>query len=173
KAELDWIGAGDEDDGDRRCCGLGSKYCWWPERADHRHLALHEIGCHRRQGTITIRYPAVFHPHVLTFDIAQFGNTAPEIGIKMLGVGLCQAAEISDYRHRRLLRSRRERPRDRRAAEQRDELAPFHSITSSTLASSCGGTSMPSALAVCALMTNSNLVDCKTGRSAGFAPLRI
>ena len=34
-------------------------------------------------------------------------------------------------------------------------------------------TSMPSALAVCRLMTNSNLVDCKTGRSAGFAPLRI
>jgi hypothetical protein len=24
-----------------------------------------------------------------------------------------------------------------------------------------------------ALMTNSNLVDCSTGRSAGFAPLRI
>ena len=41
------------------------------------------------------------------------------------------------------------------------------------LASSCGGTSMPSSLAVCALMTNSNLLDCKTGRSAGFAPLRI
>src|SRR6516165_9243870 len=28
---------------------------------------------------------------------------------------------------------------------------------------------MPSALAVCRLMTNSNLVDCETGRSAGFA----
>ena len=27
--------------------------------------------------------------------------------------------------------------------------------------------------AVCRLMTNSNLVDCKTGRSAGFAPLRL
>ena len=30
-----------------------------------------------------------------------------------------------------LLCPRRERPRRRRAAEQRDELAPFHSITSS------------------------------------------
>src|SRR5262249_54817760 len=50
---------------------------------------------------------------------------------------------------------------------------PHHSITSS--ASSCIelGTSRPSALAVCALMTNSNLVDWKTGRSVGFAPLRI
>src|SRR5262249_47332401 len=73
----------------------------------------------------------------------------------------------------RLLRPRRERPRRRRAVEKRDELAPPHSITSSALASSCGGTSMPSNLAVCALMTNSNLLNCKTGRSAGFAPLRI
>src|SRR6516162_3386380 len=59
-----------------------------------------------------------------------------------------------------------------RAAEQRDELAPPHSITSSARASSVGGTSMPSALAVCRLITNSNLVACNTGRSAGCAPLR-
>jgi hypothetical protein len=44
-----------------------------------------------------------------------------------------------------LLRPRRERPRDRRAAEQRDELAPHHhSITSSAWASSVGGKSRPS-----------------------------
>ena len=51
-----------------------------------------------------------------------------------------------------LLRARRERPR-RRAAEKRDELAPLHSITSSARASSIGGTSRPSALAVLRLMT--------------------
>ena len=39
-----------------------------------------------------------------------------------------------------LLRPRRERPRRRRAAEQRDELAALHSITSSARASSVGGT---------------------------------
>ena len=72
-----------------------------------------------------------------------------------------------------LLRARRERPRRRRAAEQRDELAPVHSITSSARASSVGGTVRPSILAVWALMTSSNLVDCTTGRSAGFAPLRM
>ena len=50
------------------------------------------------------------------------------------------------------------RPRSR-AAEQRDEIATFdHSITSSARASSVGGTSMPSALAVFRLMINSNLV---------------
>jgi hypothetical protein len=32
----------------------------------------------------------------------------------------------TDHRHRRLLRVRRERPSRRRAAEQRDELAPLH-----------------------------------------------
>ena len=65
-----------------------------------------------------------------------------------------------------------QRPR-RRAAEQRDELPPPHSITSSARASSVGGISRPSALAVLRLMTSSNLVGCTTGRSAGFSPLRI
>src|SRR5215831_507480 len=48
-----------------------------------------------------------------------------------------------------------------------------HSITSSAHASSIGGTSRPSALAILRLMTNSNLVACWTGKSDGFAPLRI
>jgi hypothetical protein len=38
-------------------------------------------------------------------------------------------------------------PRRRRAAEQRDEFAALHSITSSASASSLGGMSRPSALA--------------------------
>src|SRR6266446_5428390 len=78
----------------------------------------------------------------------------------------------SDHRHR-LLRARRERPR-RSAAEKRDELAALHhSITSSAVASSEGGTVRPSAVAVVKLMTRSNLVGCSTGISAGFAPRRI
>jgi hypothetical protein len=52
-----------------------------------------------------------------------------------------------------LLRTRRERPRGRRAAEQRDEGAPCHSITSSARASTLAGISMPSALAVLRLIT--------------------
>src|SRR6476646_9197302 len=48
-----------------------------------------------------------------------------------------------------------------------------HSITSSARASSDGGTATPSIRAVWALMTSSNLLDCTTGRSAGFAPLRM
>jgi hypothetical protein len=41
--------------------------------------------------------------------------------------------------HRGLLRARRERPRSRRAAEERDERAPLHSITSSARANGKGG----------------------------------
>src|SRR4051812_10884712 len=49
----------------------------------------------------------------------------------------------------------------------------FHSITSSAVASSVGGMVRPSILAVWALMTNSNLLACTTGKSAGLAPLRM
>ena len=49
----------------------------------------------------------------------------------------------------------------------------LHSITSSARASSVGGTSRPSALAVLRLITSSYLVGACTGRSAGFSPLRM
>src|SRR5262249_35053100 len=68
--------------------------------------------------------------------------------------------------------ARRERPRGR-AAEQRDERAPPHSITSSAATSSLSGTVRPSILAVWGLMTSSNLVDRTTGRAEGDAPLRM
>src|SRR5215831_14859064 len=71
-----------------------------------------------------------------------------------------------------LLRARRERPRRRRAAEQRYERAPLdHSITSSAMASSLSGIVRLSALAVFRLIKKSNLLGCTTGKSAGTAPL--
>src|SRR5215471_3519370 len=71
-----------------------------------------------------------------------------------------------------LLRERRERPRSR-AAEQRDELASFHSMTSSARASTLSGNARPSVLAVLTLIVSSYLIGCCTGNSATFAPLRI
>src|SRR5262249_5943148 len=58
-------------------------------------------------------------------------------------------------------------------AEQRDERAPLHSITSSAMSSRSRGTSRFSDLAVLRLMISSYLVGCSTGRSAGFAPFKI
>src|SRR2546430_15184108 len=51
-----------------------------------------------------------------------------------------------------LLRPCRERPCGRRAAEQRDELASFHSITVVARTSSSGGVVRPSAVAVLGLV---------------------
>jgi hypothetical protein len=53
----------------------------------------------------------------------------------------------------------------------RSELRRY-SITSLAVASSAGGTVMPSVRAVLRLMVRVNLVGCSTGRSAGAAPPR-
>src|SRR5262245_10890045 len=90
-----------------------------------------------------------------------------------------QAAHVREHadidrRLPQLLRARRERPRRRHAAEQRNELASSdHSITSSARASSVDGISRLSAFAVLRLMTNSYFVGACTGRSPGFSPLRM
>src|SRR5262245_5649033 len=117
----------------------------------------------------------MFYYDVASFNVAEVpesSNQAFEIGSLFLGTA--SVPKHPDYRNSsRLLRARRERPRDRRAAEQRHEIAAPHSITSSAMASRVGGTSMPSALAVLRLITSSNVLGCSTGISAGFAPRRI
>src|SRR5262249_45976081 len=120
---------------------------------------------------LTLR-PAILDRDVLTFHKARFVEPLPERGQEGPEVVKRTETEEPDHRHPRLLRARRERPRGR-AAEQRDEIAPFHSITSSARASRIGGTSRPSAFAVFRLMTNSYFVGACTGRSAGFSPLRM
>src|SRR6516162_9029327 len=115
---------------------------------------------------------AVFDHDVLALDEACFLQALTEGGHEVHSVSERGVPQEPDHRHLRLLRARRERPRGR-TAKERDEFASLHSITSSARASSIGGTSRPSNFAVCTLMTNSNLVDCMTGRSAGFSPLRM
>ena len=48
-----------------------------------------------------------------------------------------------------------------------------YSMTLSARASSVGEMTIPSAFAVLRFITNSNLVGCETGRSAGFRPFKI
>src|SRR5712691_5408914 len=114
----------------------------------------------------------MFDCDVLAVDVAGFLQTLAERGFILVIVTSQPGGEVPDHWNRRLLRSRRKRPR-RRAADKRDELAPPHSITSSASASSVGGISTPNAFAVARLMTSSNLVPSSTGRSPGFSPLRI
>jgi hypothetical protein len=49
----------------------------------------------------------VINRDILTLDITHLGKTAAECSIELHGNGLAQAAEISDYRHRFLLRLHR------------------------------------------------------------------
>src|SRR5215472_12517293 len=121
-------------------------------------------------------------PVILDLDV---GSVGPSCCLKPLPKGpysLLPLRIVGDTHEHRdpphsiepLLCARTEGPHDRcRAAEQRDERAAFHSITSSASASSLSGILRPSAFAVLRLITNANLMDCITGRSAGFSPLRI
>src|SRR5262245_6602831 len=127
-------------------------------------------------GRIT-QAPAILDPQVAALAPAQLLQRLLER--RELGTaGAATAREHADPPYAPwLLRARHERPRDGRAAEQRDEVAALHlrghSITSSARASSVGGISRPSALAVLRLITNWYLVGFCTGRSAGFSPLRM
>src|SRR5215470_7383864 len=95
--------------------------------------------------------PTIVDPHVATVrpaQLLQFLNKCCEIGLRF-PIAFVPPHQYADPAHLlRLLRARRERPRGRRAAEQRDEIAAAsHSITSSAVARSPGGTSRPSVLA--------------------------
>src|SRR5262249_58990107 len=124
-----------------------------------------------RQGRQSIQLiigPAILDDDVLTLDKASFFEALAKSTQTVLDHRARRSVvEEPDHRHCRLLRARRERPR-RRTAEQRDELAAFHSITSSARASTAAGISRPSALAVLRLITSSYLVGACTGKSAGF-----
>src|SRR5262249_2524541 len=78
------------------------------------------------KSIVLIVRPAVFDSHVLALDIAAFAQALTEPAQTAREHVRRFTAEVSDHRHRRLLRPRCHRPRRRRAAEQRYELAPAH-----------------------------------------------
>src|SRR5262249_42819373 len=80
---------------------------------------------------------------------------------------------LADTRNHRDIDAAGARNQRAHAADERDERAPPHSITSSARASSVAGMLRPSAFAVIRFTIRSNLVGCWTGRSVGLAPRRI
>ena len=162
-----------EDKRDRRGCRLARRRrCETSAGGDDRDLPTNQIGRHLRQSIVVALRPAI--------DESRYRprrSPPPSGPVEMPADGPPSLQAIgcrgTPHRHRRLLRARRQRPRSGRASNQRDELAPPHSITSSARASSDGGTSRPIAFAVLRLMTSSYLVGACTGRSAGFSPLRM
>src|SRR5262249_5609197 len=99
--------------------------------------------------------PAIFDRDGASFNPAEFAQSLHKSSGQLALPCWRSRPQESDDRHlARLLRAGSERPRGR-AAEQRDELASFHSITSSARVISDGGRSRPSALAVLRLITSS------------------
>jgi hypothetical protein len=63
---------------------------------------------------------------MLALDESGLLQPLSQRGDRLRKADFRRAPEKTDHRHRRLLRARRERPRYRRAAEERDEIAAFH-----------------------------------------------
>src|SRR5262249_8345679 len=109
--------------------------------------------------------PARVDPDIAADAPARFLQTLHEradTNLVIRIVGRCGQEQGDTPHPLRLLPGCHDGPR-RRAAEKADERAPFHSITSSAIESRLSETLTPSALAVLALMTSSNLVGCRIG----------
>src|SRR5262245_59254643 len=112
-------------------------------------LAADQIGRKRRQSIMLVFCETVFDRHIAAVDITGFTQAATERGREIGPVILTERVQEPDRRHRRLLCARRNRPRHRRAGDERDELAASYSIASSARASSGSAMVMPSVLAHC------------------------
>ena len=113
---------GGEDDRDRRSGRFGDRRRKSVGH-DHGDLAADELRRHRRKPIIPILGKAILDSDVLPLDKSGLVQALSECANQVLGAGRRRGAEKADHRHRLLLRAHRERPRGRRAAEQRDELA--------------------------------------------------
>jgi hypothetical protein len=86
--------------------------------------AAYQFGSQRRKSLKATIGRQIFDRDIAAFDIAELLEALPdraELAIIEVGAG-----QQTDQRYCSLLRARRERPRGRGAADERDELAPFH-----------------------------------------------
>src|SRR5262249_55089558 len=109
-----------------------------------------------------------FERQILPFDKSHFAKTTFECHDLIAQCRARSRHHEADDRHCGLLRLRGEWTAYGTAANEDDELAPPHSITSSARTISDDGMVRPSVLAVLMLMSSSNFVGCSTGRSDGL-----
>src|SRR5262249_13179535 len=95
-------------------------------RHNHGHLTVNQFGRKHRQSIILAFRPAIFDLDVLAFDISCLFQSLAERtqADRVSGQVRRCAAEEPDHWHRGLLRARRERPRNRRAAECSQQFPP-------------------------------------------------
>ena len=123
QTHLHGVSAAHEYDRDGLCRALGRERGGWPRGEDHRDLAPDELSGKLRQSLCAAVGRAVLDRHVLALDEAL--RLSP-CGTQRANAGAYRARGRGNRPPaRRLLRARRERPRGRRAAKQRDELAPL------------------------------------------------
>src|SRR5262249_45649840 len=139
---------GHEDDWHRRGRGLGRERCRRIAE-DRDYLPAKKVRHQNRQPVSLTLGRTVFDGDVLALDIASLLHASVERRhlVSRLGFKHCPVSEKPYHRHRCLLPTRRQRP-CRHTADERDEVAAFHSITSSANVSSADGIIRPSALAV-------------------------
>ena len=136
------------------CCGdCGCR------RDDDIDFQLDELGRDLGVALTASLRPAILDRDSATLDPSEFVQPLHESGSPWApGRNRGRAQKPDGRQLTRLLRARSERPR-RRAAEQRDELAPrHHSITSSARASRVAGISSLIAFAVLRLTMSLNFV---------------
>ena len=85
-------------------------------------------------------------PNVLSLDISQIAQPLPKVPPKLFRIGTAKDQCANSRQLCRLLRAPRERPHGCGSAEERHELTPLHSTTSSAIVEGPAGTSRPRAL---------------------------
>ena len=85
---------------------------------------MDQIACERRQPVMLALRPSVFDGDIAMVNVARVVQALPERDQWGLELGGGLTVEEPDHRQRRLLRTHRERPCRRRAAERSDEFAP-------------------------------------------------
>src|SRR5262249_24922411 len=158
--------------------GVGGPGRLHDARQDHVDSRTNHLFGESRQALKAALGPSIFPLEVAALDVAVRAHPFLK-GSGELGRRRGRASSKHTDPSRRLVQclgerwERRCRRRDRRAAEERDEVAAVHSITSSARASTEEGIARPSAFAALRLTTSSYLVGACTCRSAGFPPLRM
>src|SRR5262245_40520720 len=135
KTEPDRVLGGNKGDRDRRGCRLGSGRRGGRARGDYGDLSANQFGRQLRQSIVLVLREAVDDCYVLSLHIADVLEAQAECAQTVRHRVRRSGVKAPNHRHRRLLRARRERPRNR-PAEQRYERAALHSITSSATTSS-------------------------------------
>jgi hypothetical protein len=96
---------------------------------DYGDLPMNQFSRQLRQSIKLILAPTVCDRYVLALDIAGLLQALAKSAQTVRSRLSRSVFEVPDHRQGCLLRARRERPSDCRAAEQRDELATFHSTS--------------------------------------------